>query len=498
LYHEEAPFDGKYIYPEAPEYDNTVAFPKIFEGEQGDLAYALTYALSDTELKLSSDANYDVFVNSSLQKPPYFLKNGDEVLVKMKNENSFSFTFEGDLGLPMVRSMRGGGDQWLTLGLFTEEEGNYTPEDGVQFKKPYRSGKRSVFFKFAHRDDYLRPYLLTRFFGQWHYTFMVGSYGLLRASETLGEQEYFDYFKEHMRLMVEYFDYMRYEHEHFSSPSFLDISSTLHDLDSIGSIGRNLCEYYFRTKDEDTLPILDTMLQAMETNIPRFEDGIFHRERDMWADDTFMSCPFLVRMASIKGERRYAEEAVKQLLGFKKRLFIEEEELFSHIFFLSDETANRIPWGRGNGWVFVSMADVLSHAPKDTPGYEELSEVFVRFARGLARVQDTDGLWHQVLNRRDSYSETSCTALFSIGMCQGMRLNILGEEYKGCVERAYRGILAHKVDENAYVYGVCMGSGNAREAEYYMNLGTVDNDDHGTGVVLTMLSEVDELFQGNI
>ena len=43
---------------------------------------------------------------------------------------------------------------------------------------------------------------------------------------------------------------------------------------------------------------------------------------------------------------------------------------------------------------------------------------------------------------------------------------------------------------------VCVGLDDGRDAEYHMNFGTVDNDDHGAGVELTMLSEVDELFQG--
>ena len=38
---------------------------------------------------------------------------------------------------------------------------------------------------------------------------MVGSYGLLRVAETLSNEEYYNYFKEHMRVLVEYFDYMR-------------------------------------------------------------------------------------------------------------------------------------------------------------------------------------------------------------------------------------------------------------------------------------------------
>lgn len=302
-----------------------------------------------------------------------------------------------------------------------------------------------------------------------------------------------------MRVMTEYFDYMRYEAKHFSSPSFLDISSSLHDLDSIGSIGRNLCEYYFLTRDDAVKPVISTMLRATETNIPRFSDGTFHRERDMWADDAFMSCPFLVRASALTGDGRYVKEAARQLLGFKKRLWMEHKRLFSHIFFLDTEAPNRVPWGRGNGWVFISVSDFLENAPKDTEGYDRLMTLYREFAEGLLSYQDGEGLWHQVIDRPDSYSETSCTAMFIIGICRGLRNGWISDKiYKDAVNRAYNGLMKHKIDRTGAVYGVCMGSGNFTEAEYYMQLGTVDNDDHGTGVILTALSEISRTFANGL
>ena len=116
-------------------------------------------------------------------------------------------------------------------------------------------------------------------------------------------------------------------------------------------------------------------------------------------------------------------------------------------------------------------------------------ETYKEFTKGIVSLQDGDGLWHQVLNRHDSYSETSCTSMFIIGLCRGIRNGWIGEEYKDAVRKAYCGLLTHKIDKNGAVYDVCMGSGNARDVNYYMNLGAIDNDDHGTGVVLTAICE---------
>ena len=40
--------------------------------------------------------------------------------------------------------------------------------------------------------------------------------------------------------------------------------------------------------------------------------------------------------------------------------------------------------------------------------------------RGVASRQSGKGLWHQLLDRPDSYLETSCTAMFSYSMAKGV------------------------------------------------------------------------------
>ena len=84
--------------------------------------------------------------------------------------------------------------------------------------------------------------------------------------------------------------------------------------------------------------------------------------------------------------------------------------------------------------------------------------------------------------------------MFIIGMCRGIRHGWLGEEYKDNVKKAYDGLLKHKIDKTGNVYDVCMGSGNSMDEEYYVNLGAIDNDDHGTGIILTAISEMTRIF----
>lgn len=170
-----------------------------------------------------------------------------------------------------------------------------------------------------------------------------------------------------------------------------------------------------------------------------------------------------------------------------------DKNIFSHIYFVNEKTPNRIPWGRGNGWVFVTLSDALELLPKETVHRNELLELFQSFADGIKRLQGKNGLWHQVIDRSDSYEETSCTAMFIIGMCKGVRNGWLDKTYIEAIKKAHDGIMKCAVDKKGNVSGVCKGSGCAMDPEYYMQLGAVDNDDHGTGIILWALNEMERL-----
>jgi rhamnogalacturonyl hydrolase YesR len=77
-----------------------------------------------------------------------------------------------------------------------------------------------------------------------------------------------------------------------------------------------------------------------------------------------------------------------------------------------------------------------------------------------------------------------------VGLCRGIRNGWLDASFKENVKRAYNGLLRNKIKADGTVTDVCMGSGNSTDVNYYMQLGTVENDDHGTGVILTAISEM--------
>jgi unsaturated rhamnogalacturonyl hydrolase len=121
-------------------------------------------------------------------------------------------------------------------------------------------------------------------------------------------------------------------------------------------------------------------------------------------------------------------------------------------------------WGRGVGWYFAAVIDVLGLMPDTHPDYPKLVSIANDVAEGLALYQDKTGSWYQLLqydNRvksdnlgdtvrgevynvgdKPNYPEASASAMFTYAYLKGMRLGVLDREtYRDVAQRAYRGLL---------------------------------------------------------
>ena len=223
----------------------------------------------------------------------------------------------------------------------------------------------------------------------------------------------------------------------------------------------------------------------------------------MWVDDMYMSVPFLIRYAEVFHDDNAIEEAVRQLLLYKKHFYFKPRavkgsgHILSHMYKLEFEHANMIPWSRGNGWVVFSLSELLMRENPDVPMREELVSYFHDLCEGYLELQDEDGLWHQILDERDTYQETSAAAMFICAMSRGIRYGLLPEErtadFAESVFRAWNGLAKKAIDRKGNLYGVCQGSGWSYEREYYRALEWNFNDTHGIGIVMLAGVETDRL-----
>lgn len=483
LLKENEKFDGTYAFPKPSKSSGRVDMTGF---NCGKYTYAVTYAADDTAIILKGAEK--TFING-IECGKTILKKGDMLTVQCLIGNTLEYNTDAKIGIPYIESKRNNGCKWLVLGGFDD-----VPEFDVPVKmnKVYSdaSGK-AVYWRCEDLNTFIRPYLDTSFFGQWFYANMVSQYGLLEAAKTMNRTDYMEYFMESMEVMADFYEYMLYDRQRFGLDTpFLQRSAVLDNLDAIGTVGMCMCEAYANGKYE-TYKLIEVLKSAEINNVPRFKDGSFRRADTMWADDMFMSCPFLLRLGD-----SYFAETVKQFDGFDKRLWMGDRGLYSHIWFIDEKRQSGVAWGRGNGWIFITLSQMLEYIPQDFDGYKRIKKRFEEYARSLKKYQSTNGMWHQVLDMPQSYSETSCTAMFLYGTAKGMRMGILDNTYLDMLESGWKGILENAVDDEGNVYGVCQGSGCSDDWEYYGRIPVTVNDSHGMGVIIAAACEYVKLKRG--
>lgn len=272
-------------------------------------------------------------------------------------------------------------------------------------------------------------------------------------------------------------------------------------LDDCGSIGAAMIKTYLKNKNEAYLEIIHRVDEHVSKNQLRLSDGTLARHRpqyeSVWADDMYMSVPFLTNMGVLTGNNKYFDDAIRQVLQMADRLYIPEKELFDHGW--NATSANYDPrfyWGRANGWVLMSMAEVLENVPVNYPGRDKILHLYRSMVRSLANLQDGSGFWYNLLDKNDTYTETSCTAMFTFAVAKGINEGWISHVY-GPVAITGWNALQTRVLENGAVDGTCEGTTFTHDNTYYYHRGKSIYATHGYGPVLYAGAEIYRLLQND-
>jgi rhamnogalacturonyl hydrolase YesR len=270
------------------------------------------------------------------------------------------------------------------------------------------------------------------------------------------------------------------------------------ELDDCGVMGASLIELY----RYDKKPVYEEFLRRAENHIMkkqmRLADGTFARENPehgtVWGDDLYMSVPFLARMGELTGNKVYFEEAVKQVILFNQHLYNEKVGLFWHCYYDDLKINGGTYWGRCNGWIMMATADLLRFLPSDHPQRGIITSLLFRQILNIAQYQSQSGLWHQILNKEDSYLETSCSAMFAYSIALAVNQGWINQRYKIIALNAWDGIKAQITKEGA-ITNICVGTGISDGVKYYYDRPTPYNDIHGLGAVILAGVEVSKIVE---
>ena len=108
----------------------------------------------------------------------------------------------------------------------------------------------------------------------------------------------------------------------------------------------------------------------------------------------------------------------------------------------------------------------------------------MKMMTALLEYQAPGGMWRQLIDVESAWEETSSTAMFGYAMAVGVQEGILDPQVFGnCYNKAWLA-LTEKISPEGQAEGVCVGTGQSKQEEYYLNRPTVTGDFHGQAPIL--------------
>lgn len=240
------------------------------------------------------------------------------------------------------------------------------------------------------------------------------------------------------------------------------------------------------------------------------EGGVSHLMlfTELWDDTVFMIGQFLLSMYEATGEEKYLDEFMKQFRIHREKLQDKDRGLWYHGWdsdnkthctfcsqmYWADKNSRRSHeiWGRGNGWIVVTLSDALEIIPGRSPYWNETAGYLKEMIQHLPKLQDKKtGHWFQLPVRNtdpDNWIESSSTAMFAYGISAALKLRLVNDStYVNSVDRAYRGLREYSVTPVGKKYlttqnictGTCIGNKN-----YYFKRGVKKGKPYGIGMFI--------------
>lgn len=320
---------------------------------------------------------------------------------------------------------------------------------------------------------------------------------LLDAAKITGDRKYADYVSSRIRFLAE-------EAEKAGDVSEDGQLRQVKDPRTLDDAGAMAGAWMRAAMADSTLkiePYIQQYWDVVEQSPVHLADGTIARNRPhynaIWLDDMFMALPSMAVRSQYKDQPEQLNEAARIASGFFKRMWIPEKQIFRHGY-LEDATHQpSMAWGRANGWAILTLCQLLDYLPADHPKRSEILDIYRKHAAGLAELQGIDGFWHQLLDRPETYEETSATAIFAYALAHGVNEGWLEATTYGPVAQLAWEAVSTKINQKGEVEGVCVGTGMGFDPAYYAYRPVSVKAAHGYGPTIWAGAEVYRMLKDN-
>ncbi len=291
---------------------------------------------------------------------------------------------------------------------------------------------------------------------RWDWQPGVGLYGLIRAYEVLGEPKYLDYARHYVDRLLE------------------------QEIVSYSINGSIMFEVVLKLYQHSRAPRYEQELRYylrwLLRSAPKCQNGCFEHTwtevnanlaEQVWIDTLFMAGIVLADSYRLFRREDCRDEAVQQFAAHQACLQDAATGFYRHFYMVNTNSyAAGVFWGRGNGWMAASVADMVEAVGVNDSAHAGIIASFKKQMNAVRTVQEPDGAFHTILNDKNTYVEMSATAALGYAALKGVRLSLLDGEFEDVGERALRAVLLH-VDENGIVNHVSSGTSGFIAYEEY-------------------------------
>ncbi|MCK4990055.1 MAG: glycoside hydrolase family 88 protein [Bacteroidales bacterium] len=273
--------------------------------------------------------------------------------------------------------------------------------------------------------------------------------------------------------------------------------------DTVSYRSQPFCSYnyalYRATGNKDFVnPYVSETVRMMK-EVKRTPEGavqLRHKDKNYVLIDYVQEyCSRMARAGSLTGDTMFYKECADQYEIYREMLRNPETGLYSMgRGWLPDKTElSPGAWSRGHGWLMRGIVPALEAAPPQSTSYFRLQAVLEEMADALLKVQDENGMWHQLphLPFDKSYPETSGTGMIAYNLAVAYKKGFLKDEKYRDAALLAASELNKYVTEDGAVLGACVGPGPLRSIENYLDNPAEPDDGHGPqAIIYGMLAEI--------
>lgn len=161
-----------------------------------------------------------------------------------------------------------------------------------------------------------------------------------------------------------------------------------------------------------------------------------------------MAVSFISRMGEVTGEKKYFDDAANQILNYTRYLWCPENRF---IIIAIIRIIKSMEWriGRGPMDGFYGDSRFAGQNAGRSPHAWWCDKEFPDAGQWGSPVSRENGLWHQLLDKADSYEEITGTSMFVFGIAKGVKEGWLHPDFiyvawqglKVCCQRFQRMVM---------------------------------------------------------